>query len=347
MLCKFTRCGQFFATTCVAIAILSSGCRSAQTSGRNLFGFRSEPSAEALAGTGPTTTYPVPPSASATPEAIASIAGGTVQPSNSPVTTPSASPSQIAISTGTPSDVSPASDFGSNNGPNMAAAQANGMYGQTKPAGFAAPNWTMTGNELAKTVSAEMKIPEMKVPEMKIPDIKVPQVTAANLQIPSADTSGLAASIPSGYQFGSTQPAVEKSTASDKKTASMTVPSAYTIPSTSSNTSTKSPASGVKSNGFQLPGDTALNNVVNTAAGVSASLSDNAAKWASSSTVGDIATNNFQSVGDLPAASQPEARISSAASSGSYMPGSTSGSSGYPGASDGYPNPSTGGSYLR
>lgn len=81
---------------------LGSGCRSG---GLNLFASKG-PSAEALAGTGPTTTYPAPPSASATPQAIASIAGGTTGP-----TAGSPGPST-----------------------SLAAASANGFPGQ--PAGF-------------------------------------------------------------------------------------------------------------------------------------------------------------------------------------------------------------------
>ena len=59
-----------------ALVLLSTGCRSSMPR-MNLFSFGSRPSAEDLAGSGPTTTYPAPPSASATPNAIASVAGGT------------------------------------------------------------------------------------------------------------------------------------------------------------------------------------------------------------------------------------------------------------------------------
>ena len=78
-----------------------AGCRSG---GMNLFA-RKGPSAEALAGTGPTTTYPVPPSASATPTAIASTAGGTAP---------------------TPAK-GPGSPFGGPPAVNYAAAAANGF----------------------------------------------------------------------------------------------------------------------------------------------------------------------------------------------------------------------------
>lgn len=60
---------------CVIATLPATGCRSGRPSW-NLFS-RGEPSAEVLAGSGPTTTYPSPPSSRAAPEAIASIAGGT------------------------------------------------------------------------------------------------------------------------------------------------------------------------------------------------------------------------------------------------------------------------------
>ncbi len=72
-------------TTCMSLVVMSTGCRSGKS--MNMFSLRGEPSPEALAGSGPTTTYPVPPSESATPEAIASVAGGTGASPTSPVTT--------------------------------------------------------------------------------------------------------------------------------------------------------------------------------------------------------------------------------------------------------------------
>ena len=143
--------GKWFLSGCAAIALGSSGCRSAMP-GMNLFGMRSEPSAEALAGTGPTTTYPTPPSATATPEAIASVAGGTAIPVsagepasaparvagfNSPAANPTSS-SSLASGTRSPSG-------GKNmSATNMGAAQANGFPSSTKPAGYAFGSKTFT-----------------------------------------------------------------------------------------------------------------------------------------------------------------------------------------------------------
>ena len=106
-------------TGCVALAVVTTGCRSGKSG--SMFSFRNEPSPEALAGNGPTTTYPTPPSASAVPEAIASVAGGTANPSDSPITAPATSATaQVAGLDVTPGYVTPASQ-------NMAAARANGF----------------------------------------------------------------------------------------------------------------------------------------------------------------------------------------------------------------------------
>ena len=54
------------------------------------------PSSEALAGQGPSTTYPVPPSHQSTPQAIASVAGGTATPPSAPAAPPSAFGTRLA-----------------------------------------------------------------------------------------------------------------------------------------------------------------------------------------------------------------------------------------------------------
>ena len=107
---------------CVVATFVLNGCRSMP--GRNMFGLRSQPSAAALAGSGPTTTYPAPPSESATPEAIASIAGGTAAPEQGPETQRATS-AQVAGIDVTPGFATPAS---SSSATNMGAAQANGSY---------------------------------------------------------------------------------------------------------------------------------------------------------------------------------------------------------------------------
>jgi hypothetical protein len=126
---------------CTAVAVVSTGCRN--MSGRGMFGWRGEPSAETLAGSGPTVTYPAPPSESATPEAIASIAGGTAVPSNQPQTpsSPGAATAQVAGINVTPGYATPAANLAPSSPPpstptNLAAALANGIVA---PGGAAAP----------------------------------------------------------------------------------------------------------------------------------------------------------------------------------------------------------------
>jgi hypothetical protein len=121
-------------TTCTLAGMVSSGCT---LSGRNLLTLKKkEPAAEVLAESGPTSTFPVPPSSQATPAAIASVAGGTGAPSTGSALPPS-QPSRIAglsASPGYSRSPSPAA-------PNLAAAQANGIYGNsaTKSVGFQTP----------------------------------------------------------------------------------------------------------------------------------------------------------------------------------------------------------------
>jgi hypothetical protein len=339
------------------------GCRAGKSSGSNLFGFNSEPSPEALAGSGPSTTYPAPPSDSATPEAIASIAGGTIAPSTSPAKSPGVNPTtsptsagtRVANAAGVPSYVTPGASTSSANsqtanvpsgsvrGPNMAAAQSNGFYSKTKPAGFAAPSWNAPVANASSSASGSLKSPGIKIPDMKVPEVK-----PASLQMPATKSnagsaaSNYAASIPSGYQFGS-----------KSGNSNATAASAYSIPSTKTTSSAATTSSGTSS-GFSMPGNFSvpspkLPSATAAREAVTATFSD--AKKTASKTVGDLAadvTEKITSISPDQSAppSQPAARISSTTRS-NYMPGSTSAATGYPGASDGYPTSSTSGSYLR
>lgn len=120
--------------TCTLAGMVSSGC---SMSGRNLLTLKKkDPPAEVLAKSGPTSSFPVPPSSQATPNAIASVAGGTAAPA--PTTPlPSAQPAQLAGLSASPGySASP-----SPTAPNLAAAQANGIYGKsaTQSVGFQSP----------------------------------------------------------------------------------------------------------------------------------------------------------------------------------------------------------------
>ena len=93
--------------------------------GAGLFASRG-PSADALAGNGPTTTYPVPPSHGATPESLASIAGGTAAPAGSAAA--ESATAQVAGIEISPGYALAAGADPATAGPNMAAAEANGVY---------------------------------------------------------------------------------------------------------------------------------------------------------------------------------------------------------------------------
>lgn len=99
----------------VAALTSMTGCRSSMPK-FNMFGFKSEPSADSLAGSGPTTTYPLSPSSTVSPESIASAAAGTGAPSGlTPQTSNVASTTTPGSMAATPT--------------NQAAAAANGFYG--------------------------------------------------------------------------------------------------------------------------------------------------------------------------------------------------------------------------
>ena len=117
-------------TTCTLAGMVSSGC---SMSGRNLLTLqKKDPPAEVLAESGPTSSFPVPPSSQVTPNAIASVAAGTAGPGTS--ASQSAQLSGLSASPGYTASSSPTA-------PNLAAAKANGIYGNaaTKSVGFQSP----------------------------------------------------------------------------------------------------------------------------------------------------------------------------------------------------------------
>ncbi|HBV66614.1 MAG TPA: hypothetical protein DEF45_26770, partial [Rhodopirellula sp.] len=95
-------------------------------SGRNLLTLqKKDPPAEVLAESGPTSSFPVPPSSQVTPNAIASVAAGTAAPATAATATSTSQPGQLpglSASPGYTASPSPTA-------PNFAAAQANGIYG--------------------------------------------------------------------------------------------------------------------------------------------------------------------------------------------------------------------------
>lgn len=290
---------------CTATTLISTGCRSMP--GAGLFASRG-PSAEALAGSGPSTTYPVPPSHTATPEAIASIAGGTAAPR-----TPSGAESATAQVAGieiSPGYALPAGANPNAGTTNMAAAAANGAYARTGNPAASPPSFATSPSP--------------------------PTATS-----PSAPATSLGS--PSGYAFGSKaltpkpdQPTFAATTSAGSDTNFAPTFGPLPTPSTDSaelpaTSYTQPPAGG----GFTLPSDApAMAAITPPEATVPTSPS---MPMPSEITAPSFAPSfSTAQAPVLPSASLP--------SNSGYTPGSTGSAAGYP-TSD--TKPTTNGSFYR
>lgn len=301
---------------CATLIVFSAGCRSAMPKW-SLFSFGKRPSPELLAGEGPTTTYPAPPSASSTPSPISSVAGGVTAP-------PSATPS---ITPGLPSSQPTMPGMGlANSGrgtqANLAAAQANGYP-------FA---------------NASTKTPT--VPST-LPGYTTPSAQPSNLTVPA---------IPTGYQFGtrSTPPtpsfaATGPSAAPAKPMASTTPTNGLMVPPVTTPSTTTTASSG-----FALPAG--LAEKVGTPAPSNYEVASNPKPFTPktpalpstipttpSAELPPAPTSTTPSISTASATLDPSNQSPPVLNSG-YAPGSTSGSSSYPG---GYPSTGNSGTYYR
>ena len=320
MLNRNTKRGCVLLTTCAA-ALISTGCRSMP--GANMFGWRGEPSAEALAGSGPTTTYPAPPSASATPEAIASIAGGTSAPSTS--SGRGSGTAQVAGFDVSPGYATPASNVSSTN---MAAAQANGIYSGTKSAGFTAP-------PVPKTTPSEYKPSgyafgsKATTPKPESSPISTAAISPASSTVPSS---------PSSYAKASSYTPPASSFAPPASGFSPPATSSFTAP----------PSTG--SSGYTLPVDSpAVAAITRPAASQSAASTaeESANAFAPPAAAApEFSTASTSSAITAPITSTDDTSTddSSESSGSGYTPGSTGNSSGYP---SGSVTPTTTGSFYR
>lgn len=289
MLNKNTTRGCVLLTTCAA-ALIFTGCRSMP--GARMFGMRGEPSAAALAGSGPTTTYPAPPSASATPEAIASIAGGTATPSTLPAKLQGSGSrtAQVAGFGVSPGYATPASKVSTTN---MAAAQANGIYSGTKSKGFGAPT-------APQTTPSEYK--------------------PSGYSFGSKTTTPKPASPPASYASDSPSAYV--------KASSYTPPANGFAPPATNSSYTTPPATG--SSGYTLPTDSPAVAAITqptpskTASPTAVDATNSFAPPAAAAP--DFSTASTASA-TAPAASTDD---SSADSASGYSPGSTGAAVGYP-----------------
>ena len=226
-------------TTCTLAGMVSSGCA---LSGRNLLTLKKkEPAAEVLAESGPTSTFPVPPSSQATPSAIASVAGGTATPpTGSPL--PPSQPSRIAglsASPGYSTSTSPSSTA-----PNLAAAQANGIYGNTattsvgfqtptapasKPSGYTFGNKALTPKaEESGTAFAMSDLPQ-ETPATSATASSGFQVPDTNFTRPASAGSPVPPAIPQGgFTFPTNQTAAAAITPPTSNVGGVAPPAAST-----------------------------------------------------------------------------------------------------------------------
>ncbi|GAA4466440.1 hypothetical protein [Novipirellula rosea] len=304
-----------------------------------MFARRSEPSAEALAGAGPTKTYPAPPSATATPEAIASVAGGTAEPKTNLGTRGS---TQFASSAPkTPSfgagDVS--SGFATPASVNMSAAQANGFPGAPQTASYSntgTPNATTSGYQFGKksftpkaTESVATTPESMSPSSISTPSTSLP----AGQQTPSSYAAASAFAPPSMAASSGTnaQPSAAASAAAGTDLGT----SGFTLPSDFTGSSAKPATTATDAISTWAPPATAAP----TTPAATSTAAANVASEPSTTSVAETKTAAaISNTSDAPASSQ----LPSGGSG--YMPGSTGGSSAYPASK--YPT-STSGSFYR
>ncbi len=330
---------------CIVTALVSlTGCRSSMPPLPKLgmpklgmFGFKREPSPEALAGVGPTTTYPMSPSSGITPEAIASTAAGSAAPSGMKPQTASVA----GMTSGLPAQGTAATQPGVNS----AAAGANGFYGANGRGGTAStPSTASTPGTYANATGASGGFSYGQNPAISKPTSS-----------PTAP-GGLAA-IPAGY-VPPKPPAPQASIPAYAQTNSATGTPAPTVTPTKP-ASPPSAGSYTVVPGYPLPsGPTPTTNSATTTAPAFAMPPD--ASMAAGANPITPAAGSFTMPGNTSAATLPAAsgdpaahqatapnRVSAPkAPSTGYKPGSTSGAVGYP-STGGYPATGSSDSFYR
>ena len=349
---------QLLVAGCAGILLASTGCRSAMPKW-NMFSSKA-PSAETLAGAGPTITYPAPPSESATPGAIASVAGGTAE---------SIDPN--AIVTSAPPTIAPVSGFDAtsradlaSSATNNAAARANGFNLASNrtvsaPATGGLPGYAAPSAGQGKSNSTVPAIPAGYQFGTK--------KSAPKPQTPSA----------SGYAMPSAYPAPGVAPTTRDSVSAYTLPntSAPAMPTTIPNKTTPGfglPAGGIPtptaasgSGGFAMP-DSMVQSVKAAAGGAtnsqpftpkpptitaSATLAPPTGMKLPSGSAHSTPATTVSTGGSSPSFSTASAALAprsneSLKNGSGYAPGSTSSSGSYP-TTSGYPNTGTDGSFYR
>ncbi|QEF97090.1 hypothetical protein Mal15_11250 [Stieleria maiorica] len=335
---------QLLIAGCAGVMITFTGCRSAMPKW-NMFSWRSAPSAETLAGNGPTITYPAPPGEAATPEAIASVAAGT---SGSPTPDAVVAARQSPNAPVTGFDATVAAANRSTPSTNLAAAQANGFNVTSAAPASATPGKTVAANNSSVPsipagyqfgskpsgqtsaapsqggLASRYAMPSSYPAPGASTSMPTSAPTGAGPSVPSTATAGLGTS--SGYTFPS------GATPTGTQTAAASAASGFGLPSTGAPESTPT-ASGNAASGFALP-DSMLK-TAQTASGTSSAGSaptnpqpfmpktTPAASPAASSIAGPAASPGFKLPGDAAAATSAST-VSTGASTPSFSTASAS-----------------------
>ncbi len=349
---------QLLIATCAAAIGTSAGCRA--TPKWNLLGNRSTPSAETLAGKGPTGTFPPPPSETASPTAIASVAGGTAEPS--PDTRLAAAGTKPVTGFDTAARKSAAKGPSSN----LSAAAANGF--------------NLASGKSASSASAA-QLPSYGQPESSSrpdPNAAVPAVPAGyqfgGSPTASDEESTKTASSPTAWNLGSGKYRVPSSYAMPEPADAPPPPSGYAMPSSQKQAADKdTSATSAPAAGFALPStglagaspqpaaakpftpktDSMATAQLSpptgdhqpTAQAKGFTLPESGSTPASTAATGSKSASFSTASATLtPRATPPTSP--QASTSGGYAPGSTSASGGYP-TTSGYPGTGNSESFYR
>lgn len=312
------------AAICLPTAAVGTGCKSSMPPLPSWktpsFGFKKEPSADTLAGIGPTRTYPVSPSADAVPNPIESVAASTagVKPQTGQGSAPGSLPGMA------PGGDSPASMAVAQN---PAAAIANGFPGPqpsyvTNPPAATNPAATPPGGSLfGQPPTGIAAAPTNGVPSTALPSGMLPpggmpggplpgagsvgalpassDYTAVGYPLPGSQPSATVAAMPpSGFPgTAPTPPAASAPTTS----APALPPGGFAMPGIPPTTTASAPAT--PSTGFTMPGMTAP----------------------------PAAPDGSQPAEAVTAAAPPQQDVKQTTG---YTPGSTSGATSYPAGND-------------
>lgn len=299
-------------SSCALAMMSSSGCKSGPSFPG--FGWTRQPSPETLAGNGPTTTYPVPPSASNTPSAIASKAAGTgTTASSTPTTTPQPQTGSV------PSSAAMANGY-TGFGASGAAPQPNSLTNRQSAPGFAAnpsPS-SLQPSTTSNTPSPSYSNPPSFNTSPSFAGTAPSYATPPGYTTPPTYTAPPSYIPPSGYTPPQSNPV---NVASAAGTPGFGAPAAYSVPGGVPASSTSQAVGG-----FALPSATT-------------------APEASASTTAPPSGFTLPGIATQPPATQPTATStlppsitstpsstvpSSAPAPGGYRPGSTAGAVSYP-----------------